>query len=948
MDIAHALTVESHARHFNLLRDTLARLTEADPAWLLRLMSHQVADVLTTLETAVAQRVVPWGTLWLESHLYPLEEDWWRRPATAGVQLARIPKELSSLAPEMADLTAQLASLPDRLHPPFDAAPRLRCFPHDLLAVLMVLPEEELAALSAYLRQPIAPPPNGSRSAASGAEIPRDAEEVDPVVTLPGWLAYSEIPHLAMNQQVDSDEGQVALSVRFYPLLLDVETRQIFYPTLVEMHLRGFDPAGWTEEEVGTFWQWLRKAVQDQILALSHRDDAESQGAASESRSPSQSPARTDAAVPPPLIRPPFYVAFGPAPQSDLARQIVGAAYPVQLPSRWSSLKLWEEIRAAEVARLLATEGEESRHLRRQTRPDGAVTYDLKGDVERDLKVRASLRAGYIDQDEFGREYLVRTFEAGSGYLEIGLSWSGMAGPLVTDWVEAARRQAEGTPPQMRFEDLSEERQAEVDRRMSQVRIWENGRRVMEMILGQVGRQRRNPVEIPAEAFRVLLWPSLAKSRAWPRNWKRDVEGILEGLRAVTFRYHAHRTGDLKGKGMGSFIGEWSYVPRGKGRHGSGVYVLDVQRGFLGSLFVFISGRSQLRSGREVFVFDFEKELTREERLALGWEEGDARGDAYTIADASRPFVTAALGLTPQQENVLSWLDEELTRRSDPLRPGRTERRLSERDPEAQAPRLYDHSFCPLIPPGVAYAGVLGRRVSHPEGGFTLGGTRRQQGEGLLARVGYLLPRGRSYTRRRTILQHALGDLRTVIEEHLEGLVAGQLDTAWLSFDRLTELEPGELAHQLRLFCFVPADYGARLVQKWEVTTGYGAVTDADEAERHYWASPSGIPFSRDGEPVVPTIDLARLHHRLLDTMHERNLRQKDLAALFGVSPVTISYWLQGSEPDDTGKVRGRPIPEEVVPLVVRWIEEGVAPTADALAALTSRRPGRRRAAPGS
>jgi tetratricopeptide (TPR) repeat protein len=88
------------------------------------------------------------------------------------------------------------------------------------------------------------------------------------------------------------------------------------------------------------------------------------------------------------------------------------------------------------------------------------------------------------------------------------------------------------------------------------------------------------------------------------------------------------------------------------------------------------------------------------------------------------------------------------------------------------------------------------------------------------------------------------------------------------------------------------------------------------------------------GRPTMP------LHARLRATRRARGLSLAAVGALFGVSHVMVSRWETGPEPDDTGTVRGRPIPSELEPLLRRWIETGAAPAPEDLAARTTTRPG--------
>src|SRR5262249_50271291 len=80
------------------------------------------------------------------------------------------------------------------------------------------------------------------------------------------------------------------------------------------------------------------------------------------------------------------------------------------------------------------------------------------------------------------------------------------------------------------------------------------------------------------------------------------------------------------------------------------------------------------------------------------------------------------------------------------------------------------------------------------------------------------------------------------------------------------------------------------------------------------------------------------LHRRLAAMAKHRELKRKDLAALFGVSPAIITYWLHGTEPGPDGKVTGKPIPDSLAPLMIRWLETGQEPTPEELASRRGRR----------
>jgi len=85
---------------------------------------------------------------------------------------------------------------------------------------------------------------------------------------------------------------------------------------------------------------------------------------------------------------------------------------------------------------------------------------------------------------------------------------------------------------------------------------------------------------------------------------------------------------------------------------------------------------------------------------------------------------------------------------------------------------------------------------------------------------------------------------------------------------------------------------------------------------------PDNIPSVRNAFRGLP------LRERLQEVMNRRKVSGAALAALFGVTKMTVSRWLRGE----------KPIAEDAVPLLVRWIESETAPTAEELAARRSRK----------
>jgi hypothetical protein len=779
------------------------------------------------------------------------------------------------------------------------------------------------------------------------------------------WPELEGFPFVELPGEVDGRPVTVSVEIQFHALVVDEDERRAYYPVVVGLV---FEPPeenpsrwdGWDHETaedlwrdlfkvldalIHSHWQKTTKRTPEEIAPFLQRGEPGTEG----TERPAAGPPRT------------VGLPFGKTLASARALDIVSSAHRVRLPRKWSTIPRWKDLVQKEVDRIQEEEGDEAfRDLRditgdpeargpllkkRYRGKDKPAEIQLTAEAERNLKRRVGLGLGFIDVDKEGQECLYKLYEVGErGLLEIGLSWQGLAGPLVDEWREEFRRrtaEAQKAEPLL-FDDLNEERRDRVDRMMKHVTLWDDGKRVMEMVLGQVGRQGQNPVQIPAEAFRVLLWgKDRAKTGDWPQDWKSRVESILSSLHALTFRYRTYQTESLKG--YGGFIGEWDYVGLGRGAHGDGVYILDVQPGFLGCLRAFETGKTRLRSGRAAALYDFGRKLSREEKKALGWAGKGGTEDYYVQFDAGRVFYNAAAGLTPKQENLLHWLERQLTRKKDTARKGNKAAQVRKTEPDAQEYRVYTSAFCPLLPEGRDYFGALEHHTRNPETGRTLAGTESRKARhtaGLLSEMGYILPSGAAHAERRRMVREALENVKAVVVDYLGGVVAGLNGRDWVRLEDFPRLDEKTLYKKLRLLLFVPSDYEAERRRKWEETTGRKATESLQEAERDAW-EPAGA-VEAPGDRVVTAEDGFQglpLHTRLYATMKERSLKQKDLAVLFGVSGKTTSLWLRGTEPDETGR-KGKPIPAELVPLVVRWIETGEPPTAEELASRKTRRSG--------
>ena len=121
----------------------------------------------------------------------------------------------------------------------------------------------------------------------------------------------------------------------------------------------------------------------------------------------------------------------------------------------------------------------------------------------------------------------------------------------------------------------------------------------------------------------------------------------------------------------------------------------------------------------------------------------------------------------------------------------------------------------------------------------------------------------------------------------------------------------------------------------FEEATGYRVTENQKEAERAAWEvmdEEEAQEETAETPGTIPSVDNAfrglPLRERLQEIMNRRKVSGAALASLFGVSKMTVSNWVSGK----------KPIPEDAVPLLVRWIESGTAPTAEELAARRSRR----------
>ncbi|OPZ62133.1 MAG: hypothetical protein BWY86_00538 [Candidatus Aminicenantes bacterium ADurb.Bin508] len=181
-------------------------------------------------------------------------------------------------------------------------------------------------------------------------------------------------------------------------------------------------------------------------------------------------------------------------------------------------------------------------------------------------------------------------------------------------------------------------------------------------------------------------------------------------------------------------------------------------------------------------------------------------------------------------------------------------------------------------------------------------------------------------------------------------MVAARTSTgAWVSLEEARKSLPEEeLVKKVKWFFFLTPDLMGHMED----------VVERYQAERHAKGeTPFPIKITRDrreveasrGRETAETLESrsetleageakvglqwSPLWQRLRATVKDKGLTQTKAARLFGVVQQTFAGWIAGPE-------RGYPIPEELVPLVKRWVDGGDPPSPEELASRKTKRPG--------
>jgi hypothetical protein len=799
------------------------------------------------------------------------------------------------------------------------------------------------------------------------------------------------------------DEGTpIEFSIRLavHPFVVNLDERKVYFPALTALVRpedgRPVDLSIVGDKDKTRLWKTVSEAL-DQLQGRSlaevledlhereKRGQAPARGEANEATGGTQEASRATGSAPavlpsrPKAIAPQRYLLDGSSRLDRATATFVERIGKVPFPKKWASVKRWQDLVRDECDRLQELHGEAAfkptdqrgpllirRFVftgpkgadRAATRP-GQHVVDLTAESEAGLLESLSgrpYRRPIKDDDGVTREYLIsRSRVPGGGYIEARVSWYNMAWPLVDSAREDHRKalatekaRYDGTL----FELLDPEDQARLDAQLQHVRAIRDGRDLMEYILAVLGRDGRNPVKVPAYELKTLL-----KCENDPNGMQR-VRGCLRALQEIRYAMKVVG-GGTPFRSWGPFLGSVNYDPLGRGGgHGDGVFHVQVEEAFIGCLKVFEAG-PRIKNARKVMTYDWSKDLDEQDRQQL-------KGRGYVRAFTSLGvFYDHAKGFTDHQRNLRQWIERELTLNRDGTRKDRRELRFRNNSPGAVEPRIYESSFCPLLPANRRYHGALSHFDHNPENGRTLYGsgslgtsTSGPKTEGLMAAMGYEVPSGRSGRKREAALRKVLEDLKAVIEEAMGGVVAAFHRGKWYSLEEaIRQLPEPAIGKEARWFLFPAEDWRERLARDFEdhhagrfargETPWLPKVTTDREVHRQSLESLHGIHYQEggptsDGEPDAADVapGPVPLHQQLQAVRKARGLTQSDVGQLFGVSKMAISKWEAGPLPDDQGRVRGLPIPAELVPLIWRWLEAGEPPRPEELASRKTRRTG--------
>ena len=733
-----------------------------------------------------------------------------------------------------------------------------------------------------------------------------------------------DVPPLAFSVDLQSGKhlaGFVALLV--WPLVLDQESGRAFFPVALNLVFTAGELKELAPEELAEFWEDL----------LQEDPDTDS-----DATTPTTSAKATTSTLssPEPATQRALVLFDSPVRMDAMAIKAVGFFGDAKLWRKWEKAKTWDALEMDEVARLHETHGEAAFEdapgirgplLRRTWTAAGVEVVELTKEAEEALLEREGprgFRRVKRDADGIEREYLVKRVPAGRGALTLSFTWYGQALPLSPEAraEEENRLRAEKARDAVALFPASEDERRKRDKALALLGSMKDGARIAHRLLEAFSQQRANPVHLSVDELYLAL-----RCEPDPHRFAR-VNGALETLRRLEYEYEADGLGpELSGRVRGSFVTEIGQSEgRGPGKHRDVDFYITLSTWAIGCLEVFKQAGGRVKDPRRVF-YDWTAKPEKDKVKSLNYVQGFS---------ALASYYDAAAGLTPAQSRLRTWIEDQLTRRKDATAKGRNAHRVHHNAADASEPRVYTSDFCPLLDPSRRYYAALGHADKaflaekgrflrgRSQGRTTTGGPRSG---GLLEAMGYELPPGNAFQAREAVAVAALKDLRAVVEEYLGGRVVGRRGDVWLSLQEAERIRAEELLGEVSWYLFLPDDWLDRARKTFE-----------DHHQRRYERGetdrPVRVSTSNAASAGEVGLDATELRVRLHAKRRERELTSDAVGKVFGVSKMTVSKWERGRN------AGGAAIPEDLQPLILRWIEKGEGPTDDELKALAARRRG--------
>ena len=369
---------------------------------------------------------------------------------------------------------------------------------------------------------------------------------------------------------------------------------------------------------------------------------------------------------------------------------------------------------------------------------------------------------------------------------------------------------------------------------------------LMLYIIKRVNEQALHRVIISAEEMHSIALHGDIEHGTYAGDMTAYVHRLLNALRMVEF-VCVGKEGDV---GCGSLIGEWHYFPEEVCPDAEGLYYIDVQMGFLGC--------------------PVPTPVGADAHAPVGPGDGSdqvATEDAYVSIDNGMVMLCASAGLTASQRRLCEYMGRNIALESDAGADPADAASATSGPQSTARHRLYDRTYCDLLPGGLEFVGVLGNFRRRPAGGMKLlraNGSRRVR-ESLVTALGHE-PTSAG-------VNATLDDLRTIVEEHLDGVVACQYDGYWLPLSTARALFADEMPHEMGVSMFLPSNYTARRFHRWAETTGCNALLEGG-GDLGEWGTPS------ERDPLLSRLEKA---------ISTSGLKKQQVARRLGVSPSMLS-----------------------------------------------------------